>query len=231
MAGLSLRFKNFGYTLPKYMLYAHGKSLFNHSVNSFKNYFNSGNFYFVIRDIFDSKKFIEDECELMGIKKYEIVVLKEPTAGQAETVFICLKKSKINLDLELIIFNIDTIRKDYLKPEITASSDGYLEVFKGSGLNWSYAKIDSRTQKVKLVAEKKKISNLCSSGLYFFKNGNLFIKAFLNNPSDDAEIYVAPLYNFLIKKGYNIFVDIISHNQLIFSGTPSEYSKFLENEH
>ncbi|TOH10549.1 capsular biosynthesis protein, partial [Vibrio parahaemolyticus] len=39
MAGMSSRFFKAGYKLPKYMLEAHGKSLFEHSLRSFESYF------------------------------------------------------------------------------------------------------------------------------------------------------------------------------------------------
>lgn len=45
MAGLSSRFFKAGYTKPKYMLDAHGISLFDHAVNSFKAYFKTETFY------------------------------------------------------------------------------------------------------------------------------------------------------------------------------------------
>ena len=51
MAGLSSRFKDAGYVKPKYMLEAHGKTLFSHSLYSFKNYFDSESFLFVALDL------------------------------------------------------------------------------------------------------------------------------------------------------------------------------------
>ena len=39
MAGMSRRFTEAGYTLPKYMLPAHQRSLFAHAVDSFRHYF------------------------------------------------------------------------------------------------------------------------------------------------------------------------------------------------
>ena len=86
MAGLSSRFSKAGYVLPKYMLYVRNRSMFNLSVSSFEKYFVSCKFLFIARNIFDTRAFIEQECELMGIKDYETVILDSPTRGQAETV-------------------------------------------------------------------------------------------------------------------------------------------------
>jgi hypothetical protein len=46
MAGLSKRFTDAGFTLPKYMLYAREKSLFNLAVSSFEAYFKTEKIYF-----------------------------------------------------------------------------------------------------------------------------------------------------------------------------------------
>ena len=93
MAGLSLRFITAGFTLPKYMLYVGNKSLFNLAVRGFSNYFENCKFLFIARDLFETKVFVEKECELLGIKSFEIIILESPTSGQAETVFLGLNKS------------------------------------------------------------------------------------------------------------------------------------------
>lgn len=70
MAGLSSRFKNAGYTKPKYMLEAHGKTLFNHSVSSFQKYFSSEKFLFIALDVNDTYEFIRSECLSLGINDF-----------------------------------------------------------------------------------------------------------------------------------------------------------------
>ena len=61
MAGLSSRFTKSGYTLPKYMLYVGNKSLFRLAVESFEKYFKLSRFTFICRDVYCTKKFIENE--------------------------------------------------------------------------------------------------------------------------------------------------------------------------
>ena len=133
MAGLSSRFTKAGYVLPKYMLYVKNRSLFNLAVSSFDKYFDSCRFVFVARDVFDTKTFIVRECELMGIKDFEVVILPAPTKGQAETVFEGVKRAAVPADEPLLIFNIDTFRPGYTFPKQIQQWDGYLEVFEGSG--------------------------------------------------------------------------------------------------
>lgn len=107
MAGLSSRFTKAGYTLPKYMLYVKEKSLFNLAVSSFEKYFTTCRFVFIVRDVYDTPRFVEEECKLIGISNYKIIIT-EPTRGQAETVYVGIKKqiliaTKVFLFLILIL--------------------------------------------------------------------------------------------------------------------------------
>ncbi|MDF4350783.1 capsular biosynthesis protein, partial [Vibrio parahaemolyticus] len=136
MAGMSSRFFNAGYDKPKYMLEARGVTLFEHSILSFKKYFSSERFLFIVKDIAGTKKFVNSKCIELGIKKYDICVLEKNTRGQAETVALGLaylqKISSLNEE-SITIFNIDTFRWGFSYPQLSASCDGYLEVFKGQG--------------------------------------------------------------------------------------------------
>lgn len=233
MAGLSSRFSKAGYTLPKYMLYIKDKTLFNLAVSSFEKYFKTCKFVFVARDVYDTPRFVEEECKLMGIADYQVVVT-EPTRGQAETVFKGVEGANIPTDESILIFNIDTFRPGFTFPEGMDSWDGYLECFVGDGANWSYAKTEDGSTETRVIetAEKKEISNFCSTGIYHFKHASDFVSAYHENETTQIngvkELYVAPLYNFLIRDGKNIHVDIIPKEEVIFCGVPQEYEEFLK---
>lgn len=231
MAGLSKRFIDAGFTLPKYMLYVGTQSVFNITVSSFKKYFASKKFLFIIRNIFDTKNFIENECRLIGIKKYEIIILDSPTKGQADTVYQGVTSSKVPDNESMLIFNIDTIRHDYSFPEELIDCDGYLEVFKGTGANWSYAEpADEMSTLVKRTAEKVEISNLCSTGLYYFKKKSDFCQAYQHSQDHLLkEHYISPLYNYLIKDGRRIHYYLIRNEDVAFTGIPSEYMNLLRS--
>ena len=235
MAGLSSRFTKAGYTLPKYMLYAKDKSLFALAVSSFSRYFDSCRFVFVARDVWSTGNFVQEECKLLGIKDFCIVLLQEPTSGQAETVLKGIESANIPDDESILIFNIDTFRPNYVIPEIAETCDGYLDCFVGSGANWSYAKTEDGTpnSKVVMTAEKKEISNYCSTGMYFFRRSGDFIKAYndYNGSTSEAamkERYVAPLYNNLIQTGLDVRVDVVDRDGVIFCGVPEEYLEYLK---
>lgn len=235
MAGLSKRFTAAGYTLPKYMLEASGKFLFDHAVESFKSYFLTEHFLFVCRDVSGTPKFVEAACRRLGIRSFECVVLDQETDGQAHTVLLGMERAKASDDVELTIFNIDTFRPGLVLPEIDA--DGYLEVFEGSGSNWSYVRPwDSNSNRVIETAEKVQISNLCCTGLYNFSKFGNFRASYENwiakaeVSSEKKEVYVAPLYNFLIDNlGLDIRFNLIKKSDVIFCGVPSEYEDFLKS--
>lgn len=233
MAGLSSRFTKSGYTKPKYMLPLAGKSVFAHSIESFSAYFETMPFIFIARAVVDTEAFIRQETRKLGIKDVRIVILDHETAGQAETVEFGVKKAKLNSEAPLTIFNIDTFRKGFHFPDIPwfKSSDGYLEVFKGEGDNWSYIgpKENSNECIVMRTTEKQPISDLCCDGLYHFARISDFLSALAQermNPSSQ-ELYVAPLYNHLIRNNKKINYNLIDKNLITFCGVPSEYISLL----
>ncbi|HAS6235508.1 TPA: glycosyltransferase family 2 protein [Vibrio vulnificus] len=232
MAGMSSRFFNAGYSKPKYMLEAKGKTLFEHSVLSFEKYFKDELFVFVVRDVYETKKFVIDQVKKLGIKDFKIFCLDFETKGQAETVFLGL--DRVDDNESLTIFNIDTFRPEFSYPDLSSKEDGYLEVFQGSGDNWSFV-LPENEESTLLVetAEKRPISDLCCTGLYYFNKVSDFklsYNDYLNKPKElweKGELYVAPLYNFLIKNGKSIHYHKIEYDEVIFCGTPDEYDDFL----
>lgn len=236
MAGLSRRFTDAGYTVPKYMLEAHGKTLFAHAVSGFSHYFGSRPFRFVCRDVAGTPDFVARECRALGLAEVSIVVLEAPTAGQAETVALGLTQEPCAVEEPLTIFNIDTFHRAFRFPEgfDVGGVDGYLEVFRGSGANWSYVRpSEERPFQVVETTEKVPISDLCCTGLYHFGATGLYLDAWERFRSDAAEamglreLYVAPMYNLLIRDGRDIRYSVIGADDVVFCGTPEEYDVFL----
>lgn len=241
MAGLSSRFYKAGYKKPKFMLEAHGYTLFEHSVLSFKNYFNSEVFLFLIKDNIETEEFIKVHVEKLGIKKFHIISIPHKTRGQAETVALGLEcfcnNSGLDKGSDITIFNIDTFRPNYKKPNKENLGSGYLEVFRGDGCNWSFVKPSSKNSlDVCLTTEKKPVSDLCCTGLYYFKTIRDYLEAYYDYERrpieewDKGELYVAPLYNYLIKKGLKITYRIIPSKSVIFCGVPDEYMAFKKDK-
>lgn len=228
MAGLSRRFSDAGYTLPKYMLPLGGRPVFDHAVGSFARYFESTPFLFIARDVQATAEFLETRCVALGIAAWKVVTLDQPTGGQAETVEIGLQSAGFD-NIPLTIFNIDTFRPDFVFPDIADEAGGYLEVFRGGGSNWSYVRAAGTSDTVLEVAEKRPISDLCCTGLYHFARSDAFLDALARERkgSEYSELYVAPLYNHLIYQGDNIRYNIIERSQVVFCGVPAEYEQLI----
>lgn len=231
MAGLSSRFFKVGYNKPKYQLDLNGETVFAWSVCSFKHYFKTDKFIFIYRDIYDTQNFIKSEIKKLGIVDYELICLPTETLGQADTVYQGIRH--IQSDNEMYIFNIDSKIIDFRKPSWVHECDGYLEVFKGDGNHWSFALPEnSKSKKVVRTAEKERISDLCSDGLYYFKKKSVFEQLFLKavELGDTAknEYYIAPLYNGLIEQEGVVFYDLIDSDKILFCGTPNEYLNLLQ---
>lgn len=237
MAGMSSRFFKAGYTKPKYMLEAHGQTLFDHSVKSFQAYFSTLPFLFIVRDVYETEAFVKEQALKLGIKEFYIVVLDKETKGQAETVTLgleLLERQRPDYQGPITVFNIDTFRPNFKFPEVSNRGDGYLEVFRGSGDNWSFALPEKEgSTKVIKTAEKNPISDLCSTGLYHFNRKQAYLdayQAYVAKPQQEwekGELYIAPLYNLLIEKGLEVHYHLIERSEVIFCGVPQEYTDFL----
>jgi len=234
MAGLSKRFGDAGYKEPKYMLKLGKRTVFECSVMSFKNYFDCERFVFICRDDFNTPEFVKDQSISIGVKNFEVIILDSPTRGQAETVYKGLAKFG---DYEQItIFNIDTFRPGFKYPSfLNKDVDGYLETFIGTGKNWSNI-LPGDNYEVIETAEKKGISELCCTGIYYFSRLGDFSRSFKNSINkklheiDYGELYVAPLYNYLIKHGSNIKYSVIEKSEVIFCGTPQKYTNCCQDK-
>ena len=230
MAGLGTRFRKAGYTVPKYMIEAKGKTLFEWSMDSLLGYNKKVEKYiFVVRKEDNSKKFIEEQCKNYNINNYHILEINELTDGQATTCMLAIPYC--NQENPIMIYNIDTYVEPYEMKYEDISGDGYMPCFNAEGTHWSFAKTD-KDGKVVEVREKERISNNCTLGAYYFSSANLYKKIYKEYYSNGKNLeknekYIAPLYNYMIKKNMDVRISIIDSNKVHVLGTPEELKKFL----
>ena len=232
MAGQSRRFMDAGYRMPKYQLPLWGQPVFDHAVRSFVRYFAHEPFLFVIRPDHDAETFVRNRIAALAIGNAEIVALDSPTRGQADTVSLALHRSAAPPEEPLTIFNIDSFRPGFFLSEDDRAADGFLEVFRGDGEGWSFVDPvpgdeEADEGHARRVLEKVRVSELCSTGLYYFASRALFDRAFareVDSPSQVLpELYVAPLYNHLIADGLEVRYRVIPPGAVTFCGVPAEY--------
>lgn len=86
MAGRGSRFYEAGYTVPKYEIIAHGKSLFDWSLLSLRNFITpDSRIFFVTLNSNSSADYIRSRCTVLGIQDYQVLELSAVTDGQATT--------------------------------------------------------------------------------------------------------------------------------------------------
>ena len=225
MAGLGSRFKKCGYSQPKYQIIARDKSLFEWSLMSLSECFTKSTFIFISLESDNAGKFISETNTKLGIKNYIHISLPHLTKGQASTVLAAAPY--INCNDSILIYNIDTyISNNSIIKSIDFNSDGFIPCFNEEGEHWSFVDGDDNFV-AKKVVEKNRISNNCSIGAYFFKKLSFFLEAYANNSSSSNEIYIAPLYNHLIKTNRIVKFGLINKSNVFVLGTPEELELFV----
>lgn len=230
MAGEGRRFREAGYTEPKMLIEAKGKTLLEWSVDSLPLHLCS-------RLIFVGQQSHEEAFQLSGkiisiygnsVNSLHFKFIDKLTRGQAETAF--LAKHLIDPSQPLLIFNIDTqfasssLEKNLKRKNI----DGVLGAFYSTEPRFSFAALNDDSFVTK-TAEKVVISSNALTGLYHFTNPQDFFEAvesaFIKNETTKGEFYIAPLYNYLIGKGRRLIVDMADEVNIL--GTPEELHLFL----
>ena len=231
MAGLGSRFRKAGYNVPKYMIEAHEKTLFEWSMESLEGFRDQENKYiFIVRREDDASEFIRTTCQNMGILDVAVVELDEPTDGQATTAM--LAKEHWDKDSSLMIYNIDTYVEAGEMNSSQICGDGFIPCFHAEGDHWSFARLDENDNVVE-VREKVRISDNCTLGAYYFSSCGLYEKLYEEYYSsteklEKGEKYVAPLYNYMIENGYEVKISIVDYDKVHVLGTPEELKVFLD---
>lgn len=232
MAGRGSRFYEAGYKVPKYEITAHDRSLFEWSMLSLKNFLTENTrVIFICLEENKSSDFVLRQTKLLGLTDVHIVELKEVTDGQATTAY--LSQELWNPEWPLLIYNIDTYVKPHaLQPrDIRPGSDGWVPCFQVPGEHWSFVKLGDDGWAVDL-AEKQRISDNASIGLYWFSRAGRYVELYDRFFSDRknlvrGERYIAPLYRQLLAEGGKVSLTDLPPTDVHVLGTPAELERFL----
>lgn len=226
MAGEGRRFKEKGVEEEKWRLRIREKSMFEWALSSLEDFFDE-EFVFITQKDHEARGFIERKCCSLGIERFDVIELDERTDGQATTA---LAAGRLIEDSdEIAVYNIDT----YVEPrgieKDKVAGDGHIPVFRAQGDNWSFVEKDDEDGVVD-VAEKKPISELATVGFYYFRTFRDFREAYENLSEEvkeeHGEVYIAPLYRWLLEEGGEVTVQEIDNEQVHILGTPEEVQEF-----
>lgn len=233
MGGLGSRFRKMGYKVPKYMIQVKGKTLFEWSMISLEGYADKVNQYIFVAmrdDVVDVENFINEQCRKLRFQEYHVILLDYLTDGQATTA--SLAEKYWNWDHELLIYNIDTYVESGEMNSAEIKGDGFIPCFQAEGDHWSFVSVDD-TGKAVEIKEKERISDYCTLGAYYFKSCKLYKTLYDEYYSNtqklvNGEKYVAPLYDYLLSKGGEVYISNIEPERVHVLGTPEELQVFCE---
>ena len=226
MAGAGSRFKEAGYIFPKPLIEINNKPMIQFVVDSLKL---EGNYIFIVQKEHQIKYNINSVLKILK-PNCKIIELDKVTEGAACTAL--LAKKFINNNNPLIIANSDQyIEWDSIKSMYNFNSkkiDGSILTFEAIHPKWSYAKVDENNL-VTEVAEKKVISKNATTGIYYWKKGNDYVKyaeqMIKKNIRVNNEFYVCPVFNEAILDKKKIIIDQV--DKMYGLGTPEDLNNFL----
>lgn len=232
MGGIGSRFRTMGYMLPKYMIEAKGKTLFEWAMESLEGFKKDVDRYIFIAmedEACDVEHFIREKCRVCNLKNCKVVILDYLTDGQATTAL--LAQEYWNPEHALLIYNIDTYVEAGEMSSTELKGDGFIPCFRGKGNHWSFVRLDE-SGRVAEIKEKQRISDYCTLGAYYFKTCQLYKDLYQEFYSQtgklvNGEKYVAPLYDYLRSLGGEIYISDVAPEKVHVLGTPEELQDFL----
>jgi HAD superfamily hydrolase (TIGR01509 family) len=205
MAGAGSRFQQAGYTFPKPLIEVRGKPMIQVVVE---------NLNVDARHIFVVQKEHYDQYNLKHLLGLispgcEIIQVDGMTEGAACTTL--LAKEFIDNDEPLLYANSDQFldwnSNEFMYAMEADEVDGGMLTFTATHPKWSFAKLNEEGF-VSEVAEKKPISDIATTGIYYWRHGSDYVKyaeqMVTNNTRVNNEFYVCPVFNEAIAAGKKI---------------------------
>lgn len=228
LCGEGSRFKNNGYDIPKYLIPYNGAPMIYHSVETLKI---PGKIYFIVKvEHLRAYNYLEKMLLALG---NEIIPCYSKTEGAASTLLLAKDYIKDHGE-SLISVNCDQYMNwsprlflEELSKNINIS---YILTYKEKSDKCSYVKINNDEFVVE-VREKKVISDDATVGVYhwsrakdFFLDAQSMIEAGIK---ENNEYYVAPVYNWSIKRGLKVKKFEVGPKQFWPVGTVEDLDYFL----
>lgn len=228
MAGHGARFRQAGFTVPKPLIPVRGRPMYSWAVDSIPRTLIGRLVFVCLAEHLGDLGLEADIGQRYGDLDPVVVALDHVTDGQACTVLEA--SDHLEPDAPLIVFNADTYVVSDLDRTLAAAPDtvdGVIGVFRAAGDHWSFARTDDDGRVVE-TAEKVRISEWATTGLYHFRHAARFVEEAGRMVAEDdrtrGEFYVAPLYNRLIAQGADIRIDVARDVWVL--GTPEELAVF-----
>ena len=218
-AGLSSRFPNMR---PKYTLTDYsGKLMLESAIQPFIGKYNIT--IGILKE--HNEKYNIVDLLKHQLKDYiSIIVLDEQTTGPADTVYQIIKKTKIDLNQEILIKDCDSFfEHEYFKGNYICVSRFGDNVLIRTPAAKSYITTNEQGI-VQNIVEKKVISDKFCVGGYKFESAHLYCEAFEQLSKNNEEIYVSNIIQYCLFNE-KLFIENVVSNY-IDVGTAEEWFNY-----
>lgn len=227
-SGNGSRFAKAGYNLPKPLIDVDGNPMIKKVVDNLPK---NAHFIFIVR---------KEHCQKFEFDKYlkslipdcDIICVDSVTEGAACSIL--LAKDFINNNKPLLLANSDQYLEwdpeSFIEKCNRSNFSGIISTFTSNDPKFSYAKVNENGI-VNEVREKEVISDIATTGIYYWKKGSDFVKyaedMISKNIRHNNEFYTAPVFNRAILDNKDI--GIIPCNKFWSLGTPEDLNFYFLN--
>jgi dTDP-glucose pyrophosphorylase len=167
-----------------------------------------------------------------SVRNASVIPVRSLTQGAACTVL--LTKEFINNDDPLMIVNSDqNVKWSYVKfmqHVDNKQADAGMLTFTATDVKWSFA-LTNESGYVTRVAEKERISDVATCGIYWWRHGKDFVRfaesMIKKNIRVNNEFYVCPVFNEAIEAGLKIVTFDV--DRMSGLGTPEDLERYNGN--
>lgn len=234
MGGSDEAFREHGYVYAKPLIEIDGRPLIEHVLDPLRKVVD-GQRIFVIRKEDDLRYHMREVLRLLDPRAH-VIRADGPTAGAACTALLAIEH--IDSDEELVIANSDQVIDFDLQTTIESfrrrGLDAGTVVFDSVHPRWSFVKTDDDGLVIE-ASEKRPISRNATAGIYYFREGRLFVdaakKMLIKQASVNGGFFVCPSFNELILAQMRVGVERIERAQYTSLATPQaveEYEQLLK---
>jgi dTDP-glucose pyrophosphorylase len=205
MAGRGSRFLMEGFTPPKPLIDVGGLPMIVRAIKSLEGLSISKLIIVTLKE-HEHQYGVSEILQRHIPNQFELVILNDVTEGQLCTVLEA--KHLLDLKEDLLIAACDTYVEEGITEDVLNSKyHGIISVANLEGEQWSFARLGDDGCVVE-VAEKKRISDNASTGLYYFRNVQEFINygelIIANQERTRGEFYIMPVYQKMIEAGFKV---------------------------
>jgi len=238
MSGMSNRFANVGYEIPKYLIEIDGKKVIEHIIDLYPK---NSEFIFIVNKIHEELYNVKFLLESLVDNSYVEIISNHKKGPVYTTSFVYdLIDDEEQVIINYCDFSMYWDYDDFEKFVNESNCDGCVVCYTGfhphmlGSDNYAFCKVDD-SNKILEVQEKhpftdNKMNEYASTGTYYFGKGKYIKKYFQKMMDDDVnlsgEYYVSLIYNFLYNDNLTSLVYEISH--MLQWGTPLDLDMYLK---